>query len=299
MSHYRGIASQFIRVSVIVLCLFSAGCRAQESSNQALRQASVQWGICTSPDNAQKLKDAGYDYVEAGVQGFLVPQKAEGEFQTILEKQAGSPLPVYACNSFLPSDLKCVGPEANPAGVLAYAKTAFQRAQKAGVKRIVFGSGKSRAIPEGFDRQEARRQFVSLLKEMGPLAGACEVTIVIEPLQSKETNFINTVAEGADIAKEVNHPNICVLADFYHMAMENESPDSIRNAGTLLKHCHIAEKENRMAPGTTDYDFTPYFAALKDIGYNGGVSIEGRWQDFDADLVKALATMRTQWEAAK
>lgn len=297
MSMGRIIVSSFI--CVFTFLLIAAGCRGQQADRSQPKEAAVQWGICTSIDNAQKLKDAGYHYVEAGVQKFLVPQSPEAEFQKNLEAAKAAPLSVYACNSFLPADFKCVGPEADHAPILAYAKIAFERAKQAGVKRIVFGSGKARAIPEDFDRARARQQFIDLLKAMGPLAAPNDVLVVIEPLNSKETNFINSVNEGAEIAKAVNHPNICVLADFYHMALENESPDSIRQAGALLRHCHIAEKENRMAPGSTDYDFTPYFAALQDIGYVGGVSIEGRWNDMDADLAKALQTMQTQWDKAK
>jgi sugar phosphate isomerase/epimerase len=275
-----------------------SGFRPQATAqSEAITEAAVQWGVCTSVDNAQKLKDAGYDYLEAGVQKFLVPQEDRAAFEANLKSVTDAPIPVYACNSFLPNTIKVVGPDADPQAALAYAQTAFERAKETGIKRIVFGSGGSRKIPEGFDRDQARRQFVSLLKEMGPLAAAGDVIVVIEPLNRNETNFINTVTEGTDIARLVNHPNICVLADFYHMAVENESPDGIRYAGDLLKHCHIAEKENRMAPGTTDYDFRPYFKALKEIGYQGGVSIEGRWGDFDAHLPVALQTMQTQYES--
>jgi sugar phosphate isomerase/epimerase len=293
----------FVAVLMVFAVFFTtsfiiSGCRAHAADVKP-QQASVQWGVCTSPENAQKLKDAGYAFVEAGVQGFLVPQKDRDAFEANLKGAADAPVPVYACNGFLPSSLKCVGPDADPQAVLAYAQTAFERAKEAGVKRIVFGSGGSRKIPDGFDRAEARKQFVALLKEMGPLAAAGDVTIVIEPLNSKETNFINTVTEGTDIARDVNHPNICMLADFYHMAVENESADSIRYAGDLLKHCHIAELEKRMAPGTTDFDFRPYFKALKDIGYTGGVSIEGRWDNFDAHLPVALETMQTQWNTTE
>lgn len=292
-----------LTVSILAVTLtffLITGFRPQAAAqSESEDKASVQWGVCTSVDNAQKLKDAGYDYLEAGVQKFLVPQDSDEVFEANLKSLDNAPIPVYACNGFLPGSIKVVGPDADPQAALAYAQTAFERARKAGVKRIVFGSGKSRAIPDGFDPAEARRQFVSLLREMGPLAAAGDVTVVIEPLNRKETNFVNTVTEGTDIAKEVNHPNICVLADFYHMAVENESPDSIRYAGDLLKHCHIAEKENRTAPGTTDYDFGPYFKALKDIGYTGGVSIESRWADFDAHLPVALETMQSQWNSAQ
>ena len=88
----------------------------------------------------------GYAYVEEGVSRFLVPTKPENEFDEILEKAVtDSPIPVRYCNSFIPGNLKSVGDEAVHQDVLAFAETAFRRAQRAGVKMIVFGSGGSRS----------------------------------------------------------------------------------------------------------------------------------------------------------
>lgn len=254
-------------------------------------------GICTGVDNYAVVQHAGYTFLEEGVRGFLVPAEPDPVFAPILEKAKKSPLPVSACNSFLPGNMKSVGP--NPANdeILRFAETAFKRARLAGVKIIVFGSGGSRSIPEGFSKEEATSQFVELCKKLAPLAATQGVVVVVEPLNRNECNFINSVAEGGKIVKAVNHRNIRLLADIYHMKMDGEGPENIIQYGKLLRHVHIAEKEGRSAPGTHGEDFTAYFDALKQIGYKGAISIECKWEDMKKQAPVAFQTIIEQWKS--
>jgi len=240
------------------------------------------------------VKSAGGDYVEESVQGFLIPDRPDREFREKARAAAGSPLPVLACNSFLPGSLKSVGPDARPDEIAAYAGTAFRRAAEIGVRTVVFGSSGSRSIPDGFDRAEARRQFVGLLRRLGPVAAAHGIVVAIEPLNRDETNFINTVAEGAAVVREAGHPNIRLLADIYHMLRENEGPDALVDAGPLLRHVHIAEKDRRTPPGVAGDDFRPYLQALRRAGYAGAISVECRWDDLAGQLQAALKALRDQ-----
>ena len=107
---------------------------------------------------------------------------------------------------------------------------------------------------------------------------------------------MNFVHEGVKICKTVGSPRIRQLADIYHMEQGDESADSIRLAGSLLMHCHIAEKTTRTCPGLKGdgSEFVPYFAALRRIGYTGGVSCECGWgdkKDFEKNLATSLALM--------
>jgi sugar phosphate isomerase/epimerase len=241
------------------------------------------------------LQQAGYSYVEEGVGKFLIPDKSDEEFSAILDDASRYSLPVEACNGFIPSSMKSVGPDAVHVHILQYMETAFKRAQQAGVEIIVFGSGGSRNIPEGFSRSEARRQFIDLCKQMAPIAKKYGVTVVLEPLNSKECNFINSVAEGGEIVKAVNHPNFRLLADIYHMKMDNENPENIVKYGKLIKHVHIAEKQDRAVPGTYNEDFWPYFDALRKIDYKGRISIEAQWKDMQTQAPIAIETIKKQF----
>ncbi|MEA4949960.1 MAG: sugar phosphate isomerase/epimerase family protein [Petrimonas sp.] len=273
---------------VVIPILFSA----RSVAKSELKPIPI--GICTNLANGEKMRQYGYAYVEEGVSRFLVPTKPEEEFEVLLNEAANSPLPVKACNSFIPGNLKSVGDEAVHQKILEFAEIAFRRAQRAGVEIIVFGSGGSRSIPEGFSREKARAQFIKLGKEMAQIAQKYNVTIVLEPLNTTECNFINSVSEGGEIVKEINHPNFMLLADLYHMKMDDESPESIVKYGKLIKHVHIAEKEDRAVPGTYNEDFRPYFNALNKTGYKGKISIEARWKDFNTQIPVAIETIKTQ-----
>jgi sugar phosphate isomerase/epimerase len=259
-----------------------------------------RWGLCQGLVMAGKVKEAGFDFIEGGVGSLLVPASPDAEFEAILAQIRKSPLPVRSCNGFIPAELRLTGPATKTEQAVEYARTALQRAGRAGISFIVLGSGKARAIPEGFDPKKAREQFVTFCRRIGAIATANRVTIVLEPLNKKETNFFNTVAEGVELVNEISEPSVQLLADLYHMLQENESPDSIRKAGTRLRHCHLAEKARRTPPGVENTDFGPFFRALKDIHYAGGISIEaGPWaKDPFPEMQRARAALTDQWASA-
>lgn len=253
-------------------------------------------GICGSLDDAAVLQAAGCDFLEEGVRRFLIPEGPESQFESKLAELKKLSLPVPACNGFIPGTLKAVGPDANHAGILAYADTALRRAARAGVKIIVWGSGESRKIPDGFAKARAEEQFRELAAKIAPLAARTDVVLALEPLQSAETNFINNLGEGAAMVEAVGHPSFRLLADLYHMMREAETPEAIDRFGGLIRHCHVAEKDKRTPPGTSGDDFRPYLKALKKIGYRGRMSLECRWENIGRESRAAVAALRKQVE---
>jgi sugar phosphate isomerase/epimerase len=256
-------------------------------------------GVCTGLGNADMLAAMGYSFIEESVRGFLVPDRAEEDFLPLLKEARNLKIPVSVCNLFIPGNLKSVGPEAVHNEIVEYAATAFRRAQLAGVRIIVFGSGGSRRIPDGFSRDEAYRQFVSLGRKLAPLASKNNVVIALEPLNRNECNFINSLADGAEIVNAVSHRNYRLLADIYHMAVDGEDPRNIIRYGDLIRHVHIAEEQGRAAPGTHGEDFGDYFSALALVKYQGRISIESRWDDMAAQAPAALAVIDEQAGRAK
>ncbi len=251
-------------------------------------------GVCTSVANAAILRQAGIDYLEVSVTGWLVPDRADAAFAENRKAARECGLPIRAANGFLPAALKCTGPEADHARVLEYAKVAFERAEQLGIGVIVFGSAGARTPPESFDVDKAREQLIALLKQMAPLAQARKVVVALEPLQKQETRFINTLAEGAEIVRAVAHANIRLAADIFHMLRMDEPPDALRRAADLVRHVHVAEKRERTPPGVDNDDFRDYFRALADVGYAGGISIECGWKDLAQQLPAAAKTLREQ-----
>ncbi len=256
----------------------------------------MRFGVCAKFDDLGGV--AGLDYIEGTVEDLLCPQKDESAFAARLKAIRASAIPVEAACCFLPGSLKSTGPAVDEAALDRFVATAMDRAGRAGVKVVVYGSGGSRQVPEGWAQKDAIEQVVGHLKRWAPLAGRAGVTIVLEPLQSRECNFVNSVDQGAEIVRRVDQPSIRLLADTYHMVSDGEGPDSIRRAGKLLAHVHCAEGKGRGPLGTVGEDHRPYFRALKDIGYDGRISIEAKWGDQRAQLPAALAELRRQCQTA-
>jgi len=254
-------------------------------------------GVCTAPESMTRAVD-GLDFVEGTVANLLCPREGESAFAKRLAAARACPLPVQAANVLLPGELKTTGPEVDPAAVDAYIAVVCRRAGLMGLKIIVYGSGGSRRVPEGFDRAAAADQIVGHLQRWGPMAAEAGVTFVLEPLNRQECNIVNSVGEGAELVRRADHPNVRLLADTYHMARDGDPPQAIRAAGGLIAHAHCAEAAGRVPVGFGGEDHRPYFRALKDAGYDGRIAIEAQWEDFETQLPRALAQLRRQIEEA-
>jgi sugar phosphate isomerase/epimerase len=251
-------------------------------------------GVCRGPGDAAVAKAAGAAYLEIGCAAELRPLESDEDVAARLEAIRTCGLPCRRANGFLPGSLKATGPDADHDAVLAYAKVAFERAASVGMTAITFGSSGSRSLASGFDRREAELQFTALLARMAGPAEEAGVVVCVEPLRKQETNFINRVSEAARIVGAIDHPNIRITADIYHMLVEDEGADAIRKAGGLVHHVHIAEEDGRRAPGTGGEDFRAYLRALKDVGYEGLISIECGWRDFGVEAAGAVGALQEQ-----
>ncbi len=255
---------------------------------------SIPLGVCTSYDKAPLLKRLGYSFIEESVGRFLIPDQGDEEYRKNLMVLKKDNFPVRSYIYFFPGKLKSVGPDLHHEAILERAELALRRAKECGSKNIVFGSAGSRTIPDGFDRAKAKAQHIALCQKMAPLAEKYGVTLAVEPLNRGETNFINSLAEGVEIIQAVNNPWFRLQCDIYHMLREDEKPDQIVKYGQYITHCHIAEKQSRTAPGIKGDDFRPYFRALKQIKYQGGLSLECNWGDVDNEIARGIDVVKQQ-----
>jgi sugar phosphate isomerase/epimerase len=252
-------------------------------------------GLCYDPLQALDWQSLPVDYLEANVQGLFKPEAPEADFEPVARRLAGMAGRICAANCFLPGDLKVTGPAVDQARLAHYADTAFRRAARIGAKFIVFGSGGARQVPEDWSLAEGFEQYVQALEICAPLAEKHGVVLVVEPLNRAECNLINTVLEGAAAVARVNHPNIRLLVDIFHMLRNGESPDDIVKAGPWIAHAHVAEKADRTAPGVAGDDFRPFFAALKRAGYAGSLSIESKLGAVpETEIVRSVEVLREQ-----
>jgi sugar phosphate isomerase/epimerase len=253
-------------------------------------------GIVGLPSNDSLYYAAGFKLVGTTVASLISPSLGEEQFDNNLKLIRSMQCKIYMCNVLFPGDLKIAGPDVNEEKVLDYLTTVCVRAKKAEIKNLILGSSGARRLPDQYDAQKARHEFILLSRKMADVAQKYDVTIILESLNRTETNFINTLHDAADIVRTVNHKAFRLNADLYHMMKENESPEEIVKAGDLIVYCEIAEKEKRTLPGMAKDDFTPFLKALKKINYQGPIVIEGNSPNLSEDAPNAYEYLSEQLE---
>ena len=255
----------------------------------------VAVGYCTGFRNLEAAKAAGFDYVELGTTE--IAALTDEDFEAAFAKIKAIGLPTPAANLFLPAALKVTGPETNHDAQMAHVKKSFARLARLGTTMVVFGSGGARRVPEGFSKDEAFKQLVDFGRRAAGEARANGITITIEPLRQQETNIINSACEGLALVEAINHPNFQLMIDFYHLASEKEDPAIVLKAKDRLRHLHVANPQGRVFPAKwEEFDYGPFFANLRAIGYDKRISVEGSTKDLPADGPPAIALLRKAFE---
>ncbi len=278
--------------AITLFAMVLAAAAAPPSTTSAV---PLRVGFCT--DDLARAKAVGFDYAEIGVRDFA--KLSDADFETLAAAHQATQLPTLAGYVFLPTDLKIVGPEADPERVMAYVSRALARSQRLGVKIIVFGSPAARRAPEGFPREQAFAQLVALGKRMALVAEKHGVVLAAEPIRRQETNMINTVAEGLAWAEGVGHPSFQFMVDLYHLVEEGEDPEVLRKAGPRLAYAKLANPKGRVFPLPGDgYDYGPFLRALRAAGYSGPIGMETPADRLESDGPRSIAFLREAWAAA-
>ncbi len=255
----------------------------------------VQVGFCTGLKGIDAAKAAGFEYVELATSEIAALSDTDYEAAVARVAQLGLPTPV--ANLFLPATLKVTGPDVNRDEQTRYVRRAFERLSRIGIHLVVFGSGGARRVPDGFGKDEAFAQLVDFSRRAAVEAKGHDITIAIEPLRRQETNIINSAAEGLDLVKAVNHPNFELMIDFYHLASEGEDPAVVLRAPEHIRHLHMANPRGRVFPLAWDeFDYAPFFANLRAIGYSGRISVEATPKDLPSEAPRAIALLRRAFE---
>jgi len=118
------------------------------------------------------------------------------------------------------------------------------------------------------------KRAVECYQSIGPVLARHGVTLAIEPLNRFETYFLNTAADAAALCDEVGDPNVGVLFDTFHANIEEKDIGAAcRAAARRLKHVHTCEND-RGIPGSGHVAWKDLFQALRDIRYDGWLTIE-------------------------
>ncbi len=137
----------------------------------------------------------------------------------------------------------------------------------------IIGSMQGRS-GNGVDHPTALGWLTEALNDLGSHALQYGVPLIYEPLNRYETNMCNTVATGVKILQGLSNDNVRLLADLFHMNIEEvDIAAALQSGGRYIGHVHFVDS-NRRAAGMGHLDFKPMIAALRSIGYERFLSAE-------------------------
>lgn len=143
-----------------------------------------------------------------------------------------------------------------------------------------------------------RDLLIEGLSKIAPVAEEVGKPVILEPLNRYETHLLKTVGQAAEICRAVDSPGIKLMADFFHMNIEEaDMGRAIEEVADCLAYVHLADS-NRYQPGAGHLDFRPGLAALKRIGYDGYMTLECKilGEDHGQALIECAQYIRSIWD---
>jgi sugar phosphate isomerase/epimerase len=271
------------------ILLFLLALEAQGATGFPIGRCVKVLGV-TAPEDAQKV---GFDYVELALQDML--PLSDAGFATQVARIKSLKIPAISGYGFLPEDLRIVGPDVDSSKIDEALRFGLGRAEKLGLQFVVYGNllTKGRTPPAGFPPLEARKQLVNFGKRAAAEGRKHGITVLFEPMPARNGVLVNTVAEGLDLVKAVDSPNLRMLVDYGNFTTAKEHLQTLREAAPYIKQVEIQNPNGRVYPQfAAESDYASFIKALKAGGYRGGFSIHGAPKNFFDDAPRAIAMLR-------
>jgi sugar phosphate isomerase/epimerase len=221
----------------------------------------------------ERAAELGYDGVELNLRD---PEELDQEAILSWSRELDLEVPsIGTGQSYFVDGLSLAVPDpANQAAVRRRLEGLIRFAARLGAQ-VVLGSIRGSLDASSDEaRQTGYRAAVEASRELADYASGHGVSLTVEPINRYETNFLNTIAETLEFIDTVGAPNLGLLADTFHMNIEEASmTEPLIAAGNRLWHVHLVDS-NRCAPGMGHTDFAPIVSALVAAGYSGYLSGE-------------------------
>jgi sugar phosphate isomerase/epimerase len=216
-----------------------------------------------------RLVRLGYDAVE--VEG--EPETHDPKRIKKLAVDAGLAVS-YVCPNFT-AERDLSHPDENVRKVaLAYLREVSEFAAELGAPLFIVAPTAYPRVQPVADPHDEWLWAVEGIRAIGEHASSLGVGLTLECWNRYGTYMLNRLDEGARMWRETGLTRGGVMADTFHMNVEERSiPGAIRDIADLLNHVHLSDS-NRLAPGLGHIDFTEVLRALRDVGYGGELAFE-------------------------
>jgi sugar phosphate isomerase/epimerase len=253
---------------------------------------TVSWGKrATDLSQARQAVREGFDFLQlAGEPGSW----SEEEFRRQEALLAGVGIPVAVCAVPLPVEVRVTQRGFNLYVWMEHLKKALQRLAGLGCRHLVWSNGRARVLPDEGELPILKEQALQFLFLLCELAGNFDMTVLVEPLGPRRTNFLNSLKEIREFLRRAGRENLRSALSLRELQPMGASPADLAGYRELIAHVQLENpgqaSEARVCPRPNDgQDYRPFLRALKAMGYSGGICLP---EDADA---AGLAYCRGLW----
>jgi len=244
----------------------------------------LRYGVL-APDLNQidAIARAGYDCAELSASAVM--NIGNAEFKSAKKRLTDSGLRFDAVYEPLPPDILICTEGFNTFTWREYLKDVCCRASELGAAGLVFRNGESRSVPYDGDLPRARELVMTFIRMLCDVAGEYGLTVFLEPLDKPLSNMYNTLDECASLIRILKKANLTSMCGSRYFASAGPE-DIIKNRG-IIGYAHLD------GPVPPQPGCKPFFEALREIGYDGVVSLAAAgYSDFESEIAGALAFLR-------
>ena len=252
------------------------------------------WNSDPSTDNYAFISKAA----ELGFDGVEIPT-FDGNLDTgiindVLESQSKRIFPIVVGGGSPGADLASESESIRINGI-NYLKKLIQISNEIGSKLIcgpLYASvGKTTYLKEN-ERVSVIQRVAASLKMVSSFAEEHGVKIALEPLCRYDTHLINTAEQAMQLIELIDSEGVGILLDTFHMNIEERSiRDAVRLSDKRLFHIQVCEND-RGAPGTGQVGWEIFRNSIREINYQGWISIES-FTPFEANFSAMMHAWRT------
>ncbi len=224
-------------------------------------------------ERLEKMAQAGYRSVEL-VNEF--EKWTDGDYQKALNKKKSLRLgfdTLVANPDYAKRPVTLVSP-AHREGFLAGVRGSLKVAERLECPTMIVMSGNNQP---GMSHEAQHESVVEGLKRAAEIVQGKNVTLLLENIDLEENPhyFLWSVPEAFAIVREVNHPQVKFLYDFYHAQISGGNLiENLEKNADYVGLVHIADVPGRHQPGTGEINYVNIYKKLAELRYDHYVAME-------------------------
>jgi sugar phosphate isomerase/epimerase len=254
----------------------------------------VQWGrMVTDLSQADRAAADGFEFVQAAAS--LVAGLDDDQVLRWKERLRAGGVPFTVCSVPLPAEVRVTQTGFNLYVWTEHVKHALHRMADLGCRNVIWSDGRARVLPVEGEVAGLKEQALQFLFMLCEAAGSFGITVLVEPLGPRRTNFLNSMKEIGEFLPRVGKDNLSSMVSLRELEPIGLSLDMLPGYRKLIGHVQMENPKSidgeRRCPRPDDgNDYRPFLRALRGIGYSGLITLPA-----DADAA-GLEYCRRLWK---